>query len=110
MIEGKMKEKDNLIQNMLEKVKLAEEKESHLEQRIDDYEHKLDTLHCDLVETLEIELGDLKKDNETEKGTDILIENTFNNPSMWYKCDICDFAAKSEADLIHTRQGNIRIY
>jgi hypothetical protein len=53
---------------------------------------------CDHVDDLAVELNDTLGDITVES-EDNLMEKTFNNPSLGFDCEFCDFIAKTDRGL-----------
>ena len=73
----------------------------YVEKKLETYENNIVTFAkhmegvCEHFDDVVVELNN-KLGNITAESKDNLLEKTFNNPSLGFKCDFCDFTAKTE--------------
>ena len=108
-LENKMSYSQSQIVDLIPSEKAC--KIDNLEKTVKEFEKKLDLYEknmitfakhmqgvCEHVDDLAVELND-ELGNITAESDDNLLEKTFNNPSLGFKCEFCDFIAKTERGL-----------
>ena len=86
------------------KIDTLEKAHKEFEKKLEQYEKNMITFAkhmkgvCDHVDDLAVELNDTLGDITVES-EDNLMEKTFNNPSVGFDCEFCDFIAKTERGL-----------